>query len=112
MRRRDFLTLFGSAATGWPPAAGAQQAPKIYRIGVLVQTQVERQHLIDAFKRGLQELGYVEGQNVVFEIRSAEGRYDRLANLATELAGLQVAVIFADTTVAVQAAKQAKSLMS
>jgi putative ABC transport system substrate-binding protein len=107
MRRRDFLTLFGSAATGWPPAARAQQAPKISRIGVLVQTQVERQHLVDAFKRGLQELGYVEGQNVTFEIRSAEGRYDRLANLATELAGLQVAVIFADTTIAVQAAKQA-----
>jgi putative ABC transport system substrate-binding protein len=107
MRRRDFLTLFGSAATGWSPAARAQQAPKISRIGVLVQTQVERQHLVDAFKRGLQELGYVEGQNVTFEIRSAEGRYDRLANLATELAGLQLAVIFADTTIAVQAAKQA-----
>jgi putative ABC transport system substrate-binding protein len=107
MRRRDFLTLFGSVATGWPFAAGAQQAPKIYRIGVLLQTQIERQHLIDAFKQGLQELGHVEGQNVAFEIRSAEGRNDRLANLATELAGLQVAVIFADTTVAVQAAKQA-----
>jgi putative ABC transport system substrate-binding protein len=107
MRRRDFLTLFGSAATGWPFAAGAQQAPKIYRIGVLLWTQEERQHLVDAFKRGLQELGYVEGQNVVFEIRSAEGRHDRLANLATELADLQVAVIFADGTVAVEAAKHA-----
>jgi putative ABC transport system substrate-binding protein len=107
MRRRDFLTLFGSAATGWPFAAGPQQAPKISRIGVLLQTQVERQHLVDAFKQGLQQLGHVEGQNVAFEIRSAEGRNDRLANLATELAGLQVAVIFADTTVAVQAAKQA-----
>jgi putative tryptophan/tyrosine transport system substrate-binding protein len=107
VRRRDFLTLFGSAATGWPFAAGAQQAPKTSRIGVLLQTQVERQHLVDAFKQGLQELGHVEGQNVAFEIRSAEGRNDRLANLATELAGLQVAVIFADTTVAVQAAKRA-----
>jgi putative ABC transport system substrate-binding protein len=107
MRRRDFLTLFGSAATGWPFAAGAQQAPKIYRIGVLLQTQVERQHLVNAFKQGLQELGHVEGQNVAFEIRSAEGRNDRLANLATELVRLQVVVIFADTTVAVQAAKQA-----
>src|SRR6516225_4369933 len=87
--------------------AHAQQAPKISRIGILVQTQVERKHLIDAFKRGLYELGYVEGQNVAFEIRSAEGQFDRLSKLATELASLQVAVIFADTTVAVYAAKQA-----
>ena len=121
MRRRDFIkgivgsetawplvvALIGGVAVAWPLAGGAQQAPKISRIGILVQTQVEREHLIDAFKRGLYELGYVEGQNVAFEIRSAEGQFDRLSKLATELASLQVAVIFADTTVAVYAAKQA-----
>ena len=106
MRRREFITLLGGAAA-WPPAAHAQQAPKISRIGILVQTQVERKHLIDAFKQGLYELGYVDGQNVAFEIRSAEGETDRLPKLATELASLQVAVILADTTVAVHAAKQA-----
>ena len=106
MRRREFITLLSSAAT-WPLVARAQQAPKISRIGILVQTQVERKHLIDAFKQGLHELGYVEGQNVAFEIRSAEGQTDRLPKLATELVSLQVAVIFADGTVAAQAAKQA-----
>jgi len=106
MRRREFITLL-KGAVAWPLAARAQQAPKISRIGILVQTQVERKHLIDAFKQGLYELGYVEGQNVTFEIRSAEGQTDRLPKLATELVSLQVAVIFADGTVAAQAAKQA-----
>jgi putative ABC transport system substrate-binding protein len=106
VRRREFIALIGGMAAAWPLAGGAQQTSKIYRIGILLQTQVEREHLIDAFKRGLYELGYVEGQNVAFEIRSAEGQYDRLPKLATELASLQVAVIFADTTVAVHAAKQ------
>jgi putative tryptophan/tyrosine transport system substrate-binding protein len=107
MRRRDFLHAVGSVAAGWSLGARAQQAPKVHHIGILVQTQVEREHLVNAFKRGLHELGYVEGQDIAFEIRSAEGYYDRLASLATELASLHVAVIFADTTVAIQAAKQA-----
>ena len=106
MTRREFISLIGGAVV-WPFAAYAQQAPKISRIGILIQTQVERKHLIDAFKQGLYELGYVDGQNVAFEIRSAEGEADRLPKLATELASLQVAVILADTTVAVHAAKQA-----
>jgi putative ABC transport system substrate-binding protein len=106
MRRRDFIKITSSAAA-WPFAVRAQQAQKISRIGILVQTQVEREHLIDAFKQGLYELGYVEGENVAFEIRSSEGQYDRLPKLATELVSLQVAVIFADGTVTAQAAKQA-----
>ena len=52
MRRREFISLIGGAVV-WPFAAHAQQAPKISRIGILVQTQVERKHLIDAFKQGL-----------------------------------------------------------
>jgi putative tryptophan/tyrosine transport system substrate-binding protein len=107
MKRREFITFIGSAAIAWPLAARAQQAPKIYHIGILVQTLIGREHLVSAFKRGLQERGYVEGQDVAFEIRSADGRYDRLLGLATELVNLRVAVIFADSTVAVQAAKQA-----
>src|SRR5215469_12481169 len=107
MRRRDFIKVIAGTATSWPVAARGQRPPKISRIGILVQTQVERKHLIDAFKQGLYELGYVEGQNVAFEVRSAEGQSDRLPKLATELVSLQVAVIFADGTVAAQAAKQA-----
>jgi putative tryptophan/tyrosine transport system substrate-binding protein len=106
LKRREFITLLGGIAA-WPLSAVAQQPPKIPRIGILVQTQAERGHLIDAFKRGLEELGYVEGRNVVFEMRSADGQYDRLGSLATELSSLQIVVIFADTTVAVQAAKKA-----
>jgi putative ABC transport system substrate-binding protein len=107
MRRRNFIALIGGIAVAWPLTARAQQSAKISRIGILVQTRVEREHLINAFLQGLHELGYVEGRNVAFEIRSAEGQYDRLSKLAKELVNLQVAVIFADTTVAVQAAKQA-----
>jgi putative ABC transport system substrate-binding protein len=107
MRRRDFLYAVGGVAAGWSLSAQAQQAPKVHHIGILVQTQEEREHLVEAFKQGLRELGYVEGQDIDFQIRSAEGYYDRLEKLATELANLHVAVIFADTTVAVQAAKQA-----
>jgi putative ABC transport system substrate-binding protein len=107
IRRREFITLVGRVAVAWPLAARAQQPAKVRRVGILMATRAERGHLIDAFKRGLQELGYVEGQNVAFKIRSAEGQYERLENLANEFVSLQVAVIFADTTVAVQAAKKA-----
>ncbi len=107
MRRREFITLAGSTLGLWPRIVCAQQTAKTYRVGILLQTRVGREHLTEAFKRGLQALGYVEGQNVSFEIRSAEGRYERLAALASELTNLRVAVIFADTTIAVQAARQA-----
>jgi putative tryptophan/tyrosine transport system substrate-binding protein len=107
MRRREFIALLGSVPVVLPLAARAQQSAKVRRVGILMATRAERGHLIDAFERGLQELGHVEGQNVAFKIRSAEGHYERLENLANELVSLQVAVIFADTTVAVQAAKKA-----
>ena len=98
MRRRDFLHAVGGVAAGWSLSAQAQQAPNVHHIGILVQTQEGREHLVEAFKQGLRELGYVEGQNIDFQIRSADGYYDRLEKLATELANLHVAVIFADTT--------------
>ena len=75
MRRRTFIEGIAALAAALPLAARAQQAPKISRIGILVQTQVERKHLIDAFKQGLYELGYVEGQNVAFRMLS-EKRVD------------------------------------
>ena len=108
MKRRDFISLIGGAAAAWPVTARAQQSDKIIRIGILSAGPLaERTHLIAAFEDGLQELGYVGSRNLVFEIQSAEGQPQRLSALARELANSGVAVILADTTVAVQAAKGA-----
>jgi ABC-type uncharacterized transport system substrate-binding protein len=109
MRRREFIQLFVSTVVAWPLAARAQQAgAKFHRIGILSAGPIaQRAHLIAAFEEGLQDLGYVGSLSLVFEIRSAEGQPQRLSILARKLASSKVAVILADTTVAVQAAKNA-----
>jgi putative tryptophan/tyrosine transport system substrate-binding protein len=86
MGRREFITLLGSAATTWPIAAVAQQSAKTYRIGFLgVTSYAQYRHQVDALRAGLRQLGYEEGRNTAIEYRWAEGRYDRLPELAAEL---------------------------
>ena len=107
LKRRDFITLLGGA-TAWPLAARAQQ-PGIPVIGFLSGLQVPV-HLIAAFRQGLGEVGYVEGQNITFDHRRGGGDYDRFRIIADELARRQVAVIFATGgTAAALAAKSATS---
>src|SRR5215470_15912931 len=106
MRRREFISLIGSVAATWPLVARAQQAAKLYRIGIL-SPDLPPPGFLEAFRQGLRELGYVEGQNIAFEIRSAEGYSQRLAALANHLVELKVDVILAVNTPSVQAAKKA-----
>src|SRR3981189_349947 len=91
-----------------PPAAEAQPAGKVYRIGMLERTpRATNAANFEAFRRGLRELGYVEGKNLVIEYRSADGRDERYAALATELVRLNVDLILTRGTPAALAAKNA-----
>ena len=78
MNRREFITLLGGAAAAWPLAARAQQVGKSYRIGILEPIPAARNTAnLDALRKGLRELDYVEGRNLVIEYRSADGRAER-----------------------------------
>jgi ABC-type uncharacterized transport system substrate-binding protein len=106
MRRRDFITLIGGALASRPITARAQQS-KVARIGVLYIGTADAEMFKKELREGLHELGYVEGQNIAFEFRSAEGKLDRLPELANELVRLEVDVMVALYVPPSLAAKQA-----
>ena len=106
MKRREFITLIGSAAVGLPLAARAQQ-PKMPTVGALVVGSPGSERFWRLFRDGMRELGYIEGQNIRYEFRSDEGKINRLPELAAELVRLKVDVIVTWFTPPALAAKQA-----
>jgi ABC-type uncharacterized transport system substrate-binding protein len=108
IRRREFITLLGGAVAAWPLAARAQRGGKIYRIGILEPVPAAQNAAnLDGLRKGLRDLGYFEGQNLVIEYRSADGRAERFADLASELVGLNVDLILARGTPATTAVQNA-----
>jgi putative ABC transport system substrate-binding protein len=105
VRRREFIVALGGL-TVWPLVSRAQQARKVYRIGILETIPaVHNAANLDALRKGLRKLGYVEGQNLVIEYRSAEGHAERFPDMASDLMRLKVDLIVTRGTPAVQAAK-------
>jgi putative tryptophan/tyrosine transport system substrate-binding protein len=110
VRRREFITLLGGATAGWPLSARAQQATRVATIGFLDATSRSTQgQIASEFVKRLRELGWREGQNLVVEVRWAEGRPERYAEIAAEFVRLKVDVIVTYALPAIFAAKKATS---
>jgi putative ABC transport system substrate-binding protein len=114
MKRREFITFLGGAAAAWPLAAQAQQSAGVPRIGILSSLSPSEiaSPPFEAFRGALRDIGYVEGKNISFVYRWADGSPERLAKFAAELASLKVDVIFATpgTPTAIAAQKATKTI--
>jgi ABC-type uncharacterized transport system substrate-binding protein len=109
LRRRDFITLLSGAAA-WPRVVHAQPSGKTFRLGFLgVFSFAEYRRHLEALRTGLHQLGYEDGKNITIHYRWAEGNYDRLHELATELVKLDVNVLVTHSTPGALAAKQVTS---
>src|SRR5262249_39987709 len=113
MKRREFITLLSCAVAIWPLAAHTQQATKIPQIGVLSLGRGDRSDAslatLDAFVLALRELGYIEGQNIAFDRKFADGDANKLSAMAQELVDRRVDAVVTLATPAARAAKQATS---
>ncbi len=107
MDRRTFIASIAGAVLCAPLAALAQQAGKVYRVGFLWDSPDVFPDALEAFRQGLRELGYVEGRNIAIEYRWAEGKPERMRELAEELVRLKVDVIMAPSSIYTGAAKRA-----
>src|SRR5688572_26029628 len=94
MKRREFISLFSGAALAWPLPLGAQQVVRPPRVGVLIFSNPQTDPNTEAFRRGMHDLGYVDGQNIAIEYRYAEGKPERFPELAAELVRLKPNVVF------------------
>jgi len=110
MKRREFITLVGGAATAWPRSANAQQKGKLPLVGVLNPGSTDTPGTI-GFYDGLRELGYTEGLNIAIERRYGDWNTDRFQQLAADLVRLKVDVIVVISTSPARAAKQATSII-
>jgi ABC-type uncharacterized transport system substrate-binding protein len=113
MKRRKFIAALGLAAA-WPSLARGQQHKKLARVGFLMTGSVESyeaRSTLDAFKRGLSERGYVEGQNILFVVREAHSEVARFPALANELVQLNLDVILASNSIAAHAVRQATAII-
>src|SRR5467141_1170052 len=108
MRRRDFIRIVAGSAAAWPLATRAQPS-QLARIGALYIGIADADSFRKELREGLRELGYIEGQNILFEFRSAEGELNRLPEFAAELVRIKVDVIVALYVPCALAAKQASN---
>src|SRR5215472_19348178 len=112
MKRRDFITLLGGAAAAWPLASRAQQPAKLPTIGFLGSgTATTAGAWVVAFAQRLRELGWIEDRTIKIDLRWAEGRNDRSAEIATDFVRLKVDVIVTYSSEHAQIAKQATSII-
>jgi ABC-type uncharacterized transport system substrate-binding protein len=111
MNRREFITLVGGAAAAWPLAAGAQQPGKLPTVGFLGATPSAESQRVAAFVQRLRELAWIDGRNLAIEYRWAEGRPERVSEIAAEFVRIKIDVIVTVATPPTLAAKQATAVI-